>query len=442
MKDYATFIIYYLFFYCMLTTTQSAMPIYEPAEDSLLLERYVKEYAFGRVLDMGTGSGILALAAMRNPNVREVVAADINSEAVEQLREKVKRERIRKVTVIKSDLFANVEGCFNLVVCNPPYLPQDVIEGSDGKNKRVIEDAALYGGKKGWEFSSRFFQEVGKYLFPEGVVLFLFSSLTNKAKIEEILRNNMLEWRELERTKVSFEELYVYEIKKSLLLRELEKKAIGDIHYFAKGKRGFIYRGKRDLSVRVKKQLPLQKKFQEVAIKVKNVESLVEGSIENEGLWLERLNEERIGPQLICCGIVDERAYVVYQFVEGLEIIDWIEHKDVDRGIIQKVLQDVLEQCFRMDQMGINKEEMHHPHKHILVTERNQAFLIDFERTRIVAKPQNVTQFVEFVCRIQEKLAKKGITVIVETLRKLAQEYKNEPTLEAYHRINESLVQE
>jgi methylase of polypeptide subunit release factors len=46
------------------------MAIYEPQEDSFLLQKVLKEYAFGRVLDMGTGSGIQALTAMRFPNVR------------------------------------------------------------------------------------------------------------------------------------------------------------------------------------------------------------------------------------------------------------------------------------------------------------------------------------------------------------------------------------
>ncbi len=408
------------------------MDIYDPAEDSYMLQRYIHEYALGRVLDMGTGSGILALSAMRNPNVREVVAADINVDAIEQLREKVRTEKIRKVTVVQSDLFEQIEGCFNLILFNPPYLPQDTV--GEGKAKKTIEDAALYGGKKGWEISERFFREVGKYLFSDAVVLFLFSSLTNKQKVEEILQHNFFEWKELDRKKIAFEELYVYEIKKSLLRRELERQAIDEIHYFAKGSRGFIYTGRRNLSVNVKKMIPLNIKYQQVAIKIRNIESKAEGSIRNEGLWLERLNEERIGPQLIKAGEVDGKDYVIYQFVEGKEILDWIE--GATKEMIQKVLQDVLEQCFRLDQLGVTKEEMHHPVKHILVTEKQRVFLIDFERTRLTDKPQNVTQFVEFICRIQEKLAQKGVKVVVERLRTLAQEYKKEPTLERYHLLD------
>ncbi|MBI2582630.1 methyltransferase [Candidatus Woesearchaeota archaeon] len=164
------------------------MDIYQPAEDSYLLQKFVRRYATGRVLDVGTGSGIQALTAMGVPSVREVVAVDVNQNAVESLQDELTKRKIRKVKVLQSDLFENVEGHFNVIIFNPPYLPED----------KGVEDKAIYGGKKGWEVSDRFFQGVSNYLFPEGTVLFLFSSLTNKQKIDEILEHNFLQWEELE----------------------------------------------------------------------------------------------------------------------------------------------------------------------------------------------------------------------------------------------------
>src|SRR3989344_6320032 len=172
------------------------MEIYQPAEDSFLLQKYIKRYAEGRVLDMGTGSGIQAKEAVKSSMVREVVAVDINKKAVEKLNE----ENIRKITAIQSDLFENIEGKFNLIIFNPPYLPQD--EG--------IADEAIYGGRKGWEISERFFEQATKHLINNGKILFLFSSLTNKAKIQEILHNYLLQFSELAKEKHNFEELYVY----------------------------------------------------------------------------------------------------------------------------------------------------------------------------------------------------------------------------------------
>ena len=164
------------------------MDVYEPAEDSYLLQKHVRQYAAGRILDVGTGSGIQALAVVSLAGVREVVAVDINETAIQQLQDHIKKNKLRKIKAIRSDLFENVDGQFNLIIFNPPYLPQD----------KGIEDSALYGGKKGWELSERFFTEVSRYLFAEGMILFLFSSLTNKEKIEEIISHHLFQFAELE----------------------------------------------------------------------------------------------------------------------------------------------------------------------------------------------------------------------------------------------------
>ena len=80
------------------------MDIYEPREDSFLLQSLIKEYAFGRVLGMGTGSGIQALKAAESKQVVEVLAVDINPEAINQLNQILKEQKIRKIQedVLKS----------------------------------------------------------------------------------------------------------------------------------------------------------------------------------------------------------------------------------------------------------------------------------------------------------------------------------------------------
>ena len=55
----------------------SCKSVYEPREDSNLLEKYVRQYAKGKVLDIGTGSGIQAIAAAQNKKVSSVLATDI-----------------------------------------------------------------------------------------------------------------------------------------------------------------------------------------------------------------------------------------------------------------------------------------------------------------------------------------------------------------------------
>lgn len=405
------------------------MEIYEPREDSFLLEKFVRKYALGRVLDMGTGSGILGLSAMKSPNVREIIAVDINLEAVESLRNQIVRERLRKIKVVQSDLFENIEGQFHLIIFNPPYLPQDKVGG------RVVEDWALYGGKKGWELAERFFVEVSKHLFVEGKILFLFSSLTNKKKIEEIITNKLFDFEEIGQEKLAFEELYVYEVCKSDLLRELEARGITGVSYFAKGKRGLVYVGEYDQTTKIKKYLPSGSQKVKVAIKVKRADSEASGNIVNEAKWLERLNKIGIGSKFLFSG----ENYLVYSFVEGEEIIDFIEKNELNA--IKKVLREVLKQCFKMDSLKVNKEEMHHPVKHVLVDKSGTSWLIDFERCRETNKPMNVTQFVEFICRIKNLLKEKGVDIDVMRLRELAKEYKEGYIKEDFETIVDVFVE-
>ena len=63
--------------------------IYKPREDSKLLEHYVRQYAKGSVLDIGTGSGIQAIAASKNKKVNSVLALDIQKDTIEHCKKNI-----------------------------------------------------------------------------------------------------------------------------------------------------------------------------------------------------------------------------------------------------------------------------------------------------------------------------------------------------------------
>jgi release factor glutamine methyltransferase len=392
------------------------MDIYEPAEDSYLLSKQVSLYAQGRVLDMGTGSGIQALEAIKNASVREVIAVDCDENVVQKLKETISSKRLRKIKVIQSDLFEHVTGHFNVIIFNPPYLPQD--EG--------IVDPALYGGKKGWEISARFFNDVSCYLGGTGKILFLFSTLTNKQKIEELICDNLLEFTQIASQKLAFEELYVYEIVKSEILRTLESQNLQDIHFLAKGKRGIVYSAVLDRTKHIKTHLLTTKDLLDVVVKIEHPQSTAMNRIENEVNWLKKLNEKGIGPSFIFA----RDSFFVMKFIQGDLLLPWIsQHEKKD---IQCVLGLILDQCRTLDIMQVNKEEMHHPHKHIIVTTKNKPVMIDFERCSNTDKPKNVTQVLEFFCRMNQELDQKGIQFDVEQLRELSKEYKDTYGKEVY----------
>jgi release factor glutamine methyltransferase len=170
--------------------------IYKPREDSYLLEKYVKKLVKGKVLDVGTGSGILALAALEN--TKDILAVDIDNEAVELVRKK-------GINAVISDLFEKVGSKFDWVIFNPPYLPED---GEEDEESKIITT----GGKKGYELIEKFFSEVGNYLNKDGRILIVFSSLSGD--VGNIIRKYGFKFRVLEEKKLFFEKLFVVEVWK------------------------------------------------------------------------------------------------------------------------------------------------------------------------------------------------------------------------------------
>jgi release factor glutamine methyltransferase len=181
---------------------QDIEEIYEPQEDSFMLAEAIDSYAFGSVLDIGTGSGILAEHAAGNSKVKSVLAVDINPDAVEHC---IQNIRNKKIKFLHSNLFSNVKGKFDFIVFNPPYLP----EGRDR-----VKDKALIGGRKGHEILEKFFREAGKHLNPHGRILIVFSSLTGKEKVDSIIKKCKFKAKLLEKRHIFFEDLYIYLIER------------------------------------------------------------------------------------------------------------------------------------------------------------------------------------------------------------------------------------
>jgi len=166
--------------------------VYEPREDSLLLEKAVRKYAFGNVLDMGTGTGVQARAAKSKGF--KVVACDIDPNALAAA-----RNRSKGVAFIKSDLFSNIHGEFDTIIFNPPYLPD-----------ANPPDLALDGGPTGREVLDRFLGEAKGYLSNGGQILFVQSSITGIGKTKQLLIELGYSWEIVFRKRIFFEELVVF----------------------------------------------------------------------------------------------------------------------------------------------------------------------------------------------------------------------------------------
>ncbi len=174
--------------------------MYEPSDDSYLMEKYVKKFARGKILDIGCGSGILMKAALEKS--KNVFGVDIDEDSVEYCRK-------LGLNATKSDLFSNVKEKFDFIIFNPPYLPED--EPFLKRNIHERKNIDIIGGRHGYELIERFFSEAGKYLNKNGRILIVFSSLTDKNKVDEIILKNGFEFELLEDKSVGLmERIYIY----------------------------------------------------------------------------------------------------------------------------------------------------------------------------------------------------------------------------------------
>ncbi len=169
-----------------------------PREDSYLLAESVNELVEGKVLDMGTGSGIQAITAALKRQVTEVVAVDVNPLALELMEKNARKAGVRdKIRLVKSNLFQDISGKFDWIVFNPPYLPS---EGG-------IDEWSWAGGEKGSEIIEKFLEKAQSYLEKEGKILMVFSSLT-----ELNLEDYMYKVEILRKKKLFYEKLLVVKL--------------------------------------------------------------------------------------------------------------------------------------------------------------------------------------------------------------------------------------
>ncbi len=367
---------------------------YEPHEDSYLLQKHIKEYAKGDVLDMCTGSGILGVEAANF--AEKVVAVDINQRALKLAKKNTKN--YENIIVKYSDLFSNIHSTFDLIICNPPYLPTDVRD----------MDLALDGGRHGYEFTIEFLKQADQFLKPDGKILLLFSSLTKKEKIDFAITELLLTFKQLDQEKFEFEELYVYLIEKSDILKKLQKINVLTISYLDKGKRGIVYQGY------------FNQKHVAIKIAIERAELL--NVLEKEAKWLRLLEKYRFAPRLVLQG----KDFLLLEFIQGKKIYDYLE--DASRENSLHVLKELLAIAHKLDELGINKEEMHHPLKHVLIQSDLRVRLIDYERSSYVENVKNVTQLCQFLTSpiMLKILEQKNIVLQKEEVIELAKQYKKE----------------
>ena len=176
------------------------------------------------------------------------------------------------------------------------------------------------------------------------------------------------------------------------------------------------------------------------ALKIRRVDADRKGMF-HEGEMLNRANAIDVGPKLL---EISEN-FLLMELVKGTHFPEWIKSMEgkEKQWRVRLVLKDILEQCYRLDEAGLDHGELSNAPKHIIVDVDDRPHLIDFETASINRRVSNVTSVCQYLFlrsqiadKVKEKLGEVDEKELINALRT----YKRERTRENFEKILEKIV--
>jgi putative serine/threonine protein kinase len=173
------------------------------------------------------------------------------------------------------------------------------------------------------------------------------------------------------------------------------------------------------------------------ALKIRRIDADRKGMF-HEAEMLGKANSVKVGPQLL--GVSEN--FLLMEFIEGTHFPRWLESvvgSDV-QSRVRLVLREVLEQCYRLDEAGLDHGELSNAPKHIIVDANGFPHLVDFETASIERKVSNVTsicQYLFFKSQVAERVKENLEKIKEEELIKALRTYKRQRTRSNFEEIQE-----
>ena len=128
-------------------------------------------YGEAKIVDMGTGTGAIAIALLANVNGLKATAVDISDDALKTASLNAENARVAdRFSSLKSDWFSGFSGKFDMIISNPPYIPESEISTLATEVKKYDPLRALSGGKDGLQFYRKLAEESRLFLKPHGMI--------------------------------------------------------------------------------------------------------------------------------------------------------------------------------------------------------------------------------------------------------------------------------
>ena len=180
--------------------------LYHPREDTYLIEDYILEnkdlFIDKEILEMFCGYGYISIL-LKKIGAKRVVSVDINEEVL-KIGKKLADINNVDITFIKSDVFDNVVGTYDIIIANPPYLKG---------YPRNIEELSYYAGPN-LEIVYKFLSQLPDFMKDDGFALLVLSSLSDLENITKFLNRMKLDYQIVKKKHIFFEDLYLLKIEK------------------------------------------------------------------------------------------------------------------------------------------------------------------------------------------------------------------------------------
>lgn len=157
----------------------------------------------------------------------------------------------------------------------------------------------------------------------------------------------------------------------------------------------------------------------------------------HEAEMLQKANYVKVGPKFL--GV--SKNFLLSELVDGDLLINWLG-ANKSEVLIRKIVSDILEQCWRLDEIGLDHGELSKAPKHLLVDKSGKPFIVDFETASLTRKVINVTSICQFLfqgnseaCKsIAETMGKRDRVQLVNALRNYKRE-RNRANFEAILKV-------